>query len=909
MGDSELDTHLLSQSPRTSPTRHRGVSVPPVSATALKARKRLRQVGVATFTQLKAERSVDPGRPSLRAAVEYMNFFLPKKGHGPDGKPLLLPLGCSEAEFSEHMGVGVSLYFYFVKMTGWLFVAATVVALPKFVANARGHGLDLQWPWSSPNCPTTDTGLMGLVQLMLSTFSYIFFCLTLGNVSFGAGNSHGMWHLTSELVLSILFCVYVYFIGRSINTVLSSSENRAVRASDFAVSVGRLPSFGTDADSIREHFSFFGHVASVAMSNDNSEVLELLRRQHAYRTHWRHLHLEYSRARRALRSSSHSTSGVQLRAESSGRRRACERLLVRISQHMIVMLRGKEELRKATRQPSPCTGHAFVTFSSMDDAARCVSHFERIRRHEKSRGGVGDESVDFRQLYFRNVTKLKVSRAPEPSDIIWENLTFTKRQGRVAILKTTSFITCVACVSTVFITLTNISMSYFSMGLLTTLWSTPVIVISNVVIFILTPQLAIKNEKHHTRSSQHLHMLVKMTFFQVFNTVVATLAFLFLRWQPPTSSAPSCPVTPIAPLPDGQPCFSTDTAGSSFAPTCVKHWYTIGAAVLMNAVFGDMSAILGLIEFIRPDKLIIRYVVAPRCHTQAEMNRVFALDSDFYLPFRYQLVLKIVVIAFTFCTAIPLLLPFAALFMYLSYKVDRYNLLRVFKPPPRTTERTIAVSVLYILPTAVFGHIWFAIFFYSKQAGTPVPFVYYATLAFLAIYIMVRITAELRAHTQRPIRHVDEAQRLADDDDDGGLRGGRGRGGRGASVRASGYAPGGFDLAADFGGSRYQPEAETRNPFGAEAPNGDGLSYGGGPSAVPAEALTESDLRTHLDTIEMYVPPLSSTLLNSWYSNAAVSAEARLAAAGRQPVVTSSTRAEIPTGAPPTPATGPEAGV
>lgn len=69
-----------------------------------------------------------------------------------------------------------------------------------------------------------------------------------------------------------------------------------------------------------------------------------------------------------------------------------------------------------------------------------------------------------------------------------------------------------------------------------------------------------------------------------------------------------------------------------------------------------------------------------------------------------------------FCPAIPLLLPFASLFMVASHRVDRYNLLRVMKPPPRTTDRTITLSVLYLLPLAIFAHIWMVLFFYSKQA-------------------------------------------------------------------------------------------------------------------------------------------------------------------------------------------------
>lgn len=86
----------------------------------------------------------------------------------------------------------------------------------------------------------------------------------------------------------------------------------------------------------------------------------------------------------------------------------------------------------------------------------------------------------------------------------------------------------------------------------------------------------------------------------------------------------------------------------------------------------------------------------------------------------------------------------AAVFMYVSYKIDRFNLLRVFKPPPRTTDRTVSMSVLYILPCAAFGHVWMAIFFYSKQVGLDVPVVYYMALLALACFVLFRISREIR---------------------------------------------------------------------------------------------------------------------------------------------------------------------
>jgi len=223
----------------------------------------------------------------------------------------------------------------------------------------------------------------------------------------------------------------------------------------------------------------------------------------------------------------------------------------------------------------------------------------------------------------------------------------------------------------------------------------------------------------------------------------------------------------------------------------------------MNALVGDMTAILGLIEFVRPDKLIVRYILAPRAPSQSEMNQMYALDSELYLPFRYQLGLKVVFIAIVFCPPIPLLLPFAALFMFLSYQIDRFNLLRVFKPPPRTTDRTVTMSVLYILPVAVFGHVWIAMFFYSKQVGLDVPLIYFISLFMLAFFVMFRISSELRRQTRGIIKE----------------------------------------------------DARDVTEMGIELSNVD-------------DSSAESELRTHSD-VELYIPPLTNTLLDSIYKERA----------------------------------------
>lgn len=261
----------------SSPSR--GLLPPRTPRDRTAARAALRKCIIRVIAKRRADRGTDAGRPSIAAAKEYMRFFLPKT---PDGK--LLPLRCSEAEFTVHCGSGVALYMHFVKMTGYMFVAASVIVLPQFYANLSGHELALEWPLDSPDC-TFAPGVMGLVSKLLSCIAYIFYGQTLGNVSFNT--SHGWIHLVTELLLCMMFCVYVYLIYRYNNEVLSKLEDTSVRASDFAVMVSKLPASGVTPRAIKAHFAFFGPVTSVALSTDNHELLDGLERHRHLKANWR----------------------------------------------------------------------------------------------------------------------------------------------------------------------------------------------------------------------------------------------------------------------------------------------------------------------------------------------------------------------------------------------------------------------------------------------------------------------------------------------------------------------------------------------------------------------------------------------------------------------------------------------
>ena len=265
-----------------------------------------------------------------------------------------------------------------------------------------------------------------------------------------------------------------------------------------------------------------------------------------------------------------------VRAHAAGGRRPPASLLTKAEGALSKLLACNAAVAKERTAPAPCTGHAFVVFERKSDAARCVRHFEVIRRHERSRGGVSGYGVDFRQLYFRASHKLEVTRAPEPSDVIWTNLRVTRRQQRWKNVQTTLVLLLFSCISSCFIGIANVQATSYSLGAVTTLWSTPVIIVANVIIFILVPQLAVNVERHHHRSTLQLFMLLKMVFFQTFNTCITASIFLFLSWANVPPSSPSysvCPLPQMEPLPETASCWGQlSLQHFNFNRECVRHW-------------------------------------------------------------------------------------------------------------------------------------------------------------------------------------------------------------------------------------------------------------------------------------------------------------------------------------------------
>ena len=204
--------------------------------------RRLRRAVVCVLARLRLESApTSEARPTLEAARDYMRFFLAKDTSGG-----LLSLNCSESAFSAHAGSGVAIYMQFVKMTGWMFFVATLIVIPQFIANIRGDALGLVAPWHDheKTC-AAECGNGNLLQRFVCYVShsaaYLLYASFLANVSFKrqptAAPSAARLHLSSELLLSCMFCIYVFWIWRHSVKVLEELDSKRLRASDFAIKV------------------------------------------------------------------------------------------------------------------------------------------------------------------------------------------------------------------------------------------------------------------------------------------------------------------------------------------------------------------------------------------------------------------------------------------------------------------------------------------------------------------------------------------------------------------------------------------------------------------------------------------------------------------------------------------------
>lgn len=94
------------------------------------------------------------------------------------------------------------------------------------------------------------------------------------------------------------------------------------------------------------------------------------------------------------------------------------------------------------------------------------------------------------------------------------------------------------------------------------------------------------------------------------------------------------------------------------------------------------------------------------------------MGSEYLMEFRYSNILTVVLITMMFSPGLPLLYPIAFLFFLVTYFVDKYMLLRMYRKPV-LFDNSLALSVLFWFKAAMGLHALMGIFMLSNTSILP----------------------------------------------------------------------------------------------------------------------------------------------------------------------------------------------
>eukprot|EP00966_Prymnesium_polylepis_P066998 1555062-Prymnesium_polylepis.1 len=312
--------------------------------------------------------------PDIKKAVAHAEALLPHDQHG-----RLLPLNCP-IECFQAFGSGIYTYMLWVRLMRRVFLVAFALNIANMVHNITG----------------------GELRREASVWSIH----TLGNVS-KLNTSYGA---TEVLVMGVL--VYAMFQGAKLVRSQAALLKPYSTPADLTIMVSGLPADSVETARITQLGSEFGDVTHTTVAPAVRELLlrmeERRKLVEALQTSRIELfvagrHDRTRRLSRALAAFSSKRGELALRDRRGLLMARVEAAQVALDDHDRLSRQMAMQARTAT---APSAGVAFLTFAEPEDAQRAIA-------------GLNDHKNPKMVL---QGCKLRASRAPEPADVLWENL-------------------------------------------------------------------------------------------------------------------------------------------------------------------------------------------------------------------------------------------------------------------------------------------------------------------------------------------------------------------------------------------------------------------------------------------------------------------------------------------------------
>ncbi|EQC29806.1 hypothetical protein SDRG_12352 [Saprolegnia diclina VS20] len=359
------------------------------------------------------------------------------------------------------LGVGLQLYFLFTKYMGLCFVVMSVLALPALVMHASARGIDTQM---------IDPMRLGVLTIANEGVNSTANATT----EWCAGNPftddpHTVSYLITacDVLYSLTFAGFMWFFKITANQVIARNAE-AITPAKYAVYVRGLPPSATQ-ESILQHFNArydptterkeypmklgcWGRPRAPKVQADLTRGGRLAKPVDSTE-HLSHPHEMYLRTYVAEVSIAHPTGGLlrtflameyltakaaelndilktlQMLPATDAANRAeittkIEAQLEKVTDTLEKKTSKLKELRENRANNLTDCDCAFVVFNSVEAQRRCLRDY-RTSQYSLAR------RFQPKELRFQGTHALWVQQAPEPSNIIWENLEVPVRERRL----------------------------------------------------------------------------------------------------------------------------------------------------------------------------------------------------------------------------------------------------------------------------------------------------------------------------------------------------------------------------------------------------------------------------------------------------------------------------------------------
>ena len=302
------------------------------------------------------------------------------------------------------------------------------------------------------------------------------------------------------------------------------------------------------------------------------------------------------------------------------------------------------------------TGNAFILFKSPLIVDEILNHKEIIIGKMNSFEGT-----------LLNVGNWLIKRAPTPSDILWDNIKYSKkwRTIRMVVFTVTLFIICLIIITPNYIfqelspLITNMS-SQIKDEMTSSLikeYSYPLIVVimNSGIIPVIVGYIAVA-EMHYKRSYREKSIFVKNVVFMVINCFFIP-TFGVLSW----SKLKEC-----------------------IRYLLVTHWdMDISEGFIRNSYFFlryaiQVTFISNGIQLLALPQFFVKKMRVLLASSDYEKFYASMIKKYFDYGYNYSFSITVFMLIIVFSTTIPLITIFGALFFYIKYYIDKYNLLFLY---------------------------------------------------------------------------------------------------------------------------------------------------------------------------------------------------------------------------------------